>query len=214
MQPAPEISAESWKKEEMGEPNPVADLVLETLQHAPAMRYKGRKRVQDTLTLIPPARRTTELVGLLCAALRGEMIYWQRLQKIEQSISLESLRSMYIMNVILIVSVLTGLEVRQEEIVPPVPLACPVIEEDYLALDDILVQLQKLKTVDADDQANQIEVQRFRQVLGRLMARVRPGQLFAAMAGHLAQLVRDSAPDDNFDFANPRQVLTDCALYL
>lgn len=215
MQPAPEILAQSREREEeIGEPNPVADLVLETLQHAPAMRYKGWKRVQDTLTIIPPARRTTELMGLLCAALRGEMIHWQRLQKIEQSISLESLRSMYVMDVILILSVLTGLEVKQEEIVPPVPLAYPEIEEDYLVLDDILFQLQMLRTVDPDDQANQIGVQRFREVLGRLMARIRPGGLFAAMAGHLAQLVRNAAPDDNFDFNDPDQVLADCAVYL
>lgn len=57
-------------------------------------------------------------------------------------------------------------------------------------------------------------VQRFREVLGRLMARVRPGELFTAMAGHLAQLVRDAAPDDNFDFNDPDQVLADCAVYL
>jgi hypothetical protein len=214
MQPAPEMLVESWGKDEMGEPNPVADLVLKTLLQAPALHYKGWRRVQDTLTIIPPARRTTELVSLLCSALRGEMFYWQRLQKVEQSISLESLRSLYIMNVILLVSVLTGLEVSREEILPSVPLAYPVIEEDYLALDDILVELQRLKAADADDQANQMEVQKFREVLGRLMARVRPGKLFAAMTGHLAQLMRDAAPDDNFDFDDPHRVLADCAVYL
>ncbi|KAM0452030.1 hypothetical protein ACHAPV_009754 [Trichoderma viride] len=214
MQPAPEILAELREKEEIGEPNPVADLVLETLQQAPALRYKGWKRVQDTLSTIPPARKTSELVNLLCSALQGEMVYWQWLQEIEQSISLESLRSLYMMNVILPVSVLAGLEVKSEEILPPVPLAYPEIEEDYLALDDIHVKLYKLKTVDPDDQVAQMEVQKFRQVLCRLMARVRPGKLFAAMTGHLTQLVRDAAPDANFDFADPHQVLTDCALYL
>lgn len=214
MQPAPKISAESREsEEEIGEPNPVADLVLDTLQQAPALRYKGWKRVQDTLSTIPPARRTTELVNLLCSALRGEIVYWQRLQKIEQSISLESLRSLHIMDVIFPVSVLAGLEVKPEEIPPPVTMAYSEIEEDYLALDYTLVQLQKLKTVDPDDQVTQMEVQRFREILGRLMARVRPGKLFAAMTEHLTQLVRDSAPD-NFDFTDPSQVLIDCALYL
>ncbi|KAM0445081.1 hypothetical protein ACHAO4_009966 [Trichoderma viride] len=214
MQPAPEISVESREKEDIGESNPVADLVLETLEQAPALRYKGWKRVQDTLSTIPPARKTSELVNLLCSALQGEMVYWQWLQEIEQSISVESLRSLYMMNVILPVSVLTGLEVKSEEILLPVSLAYPEIEEDYLALDDIHVKLYKLKTVDPDDQVAQMEVQKFRQVLCRLMARVRPGKLFAAMTGHLTQLVRDAAPDDNFDFADPHQVLTDCALYL
>lgn len=216
MQPVPEISADSTKKEEeIGEPNPVADLVLETLQQAPALRYKGWNRVKDTLSIIPLARRTTELVSLLCAALRGEMIYWRRLQNIGQSILvLESRSSMHIMDVVFPVSVLTGLEVKSYELDPRVPMAYPEIEEDYLALEVILVQLQQLKTVDSNNQANKMGLQQFREVLGRLMGRVRPGKLFAAMAGHLAQIVRDSAPDDNFNFDDPHQVLADCALYL
>ncbi|KAK1246265.1 hypothetical protein MKX08_000067 [Trichoderma sp. CBMAI-0020] len=150
MQPAPERSAESREKEE-GEPNPVADLVLETLQQAPALRYQGWNRVRDTLATIPPAKRTTELGSLLCSALQGEMIYWKWLQKIEQSISPESLRSLRIMNVVFPLSVLTGLEVQREEVRPPVPLTHPEVEEGYLALDDILVQLYKLRAVDASD---------------------------------------------------------------
>lgn len=145
--------AKSREKEEIGEPNPVADLVLETLQQAPALRYKGWNRVKDTLSHIPPSKRTTELVGLLCSALQGEMVYWQRLQKIEQSISLASLRSLSTTAAIFPVMVLTGLEVKPDETGTNVTTGFPEIEEDYLALDDILVQLQRLEKFDPDDQA-------------------------------------------------------------
>jgi hypothetical protein len=216
-QPAPKVSVESKEKEEEAQ-NPVADLVLGTLQQAPALRYKGWNRVQHNLSNFPLAKRTWELVYLLCSALQGEMVYWKQLQKIEQTISLEFLRSLSIFAVVFPVTVLAGLEIKLEEIPVLLTTAYSEIEEDLMALDDILNQLRKPQAVDPDDQILQMGEQNFREVLGRLMARVRPGELFAAMAGHLTQIVRDIAPEDLDSLRDEcklaNQVLIDCALYL